>query len=85
MKSKGLVHSPSSSVHPQISLRSTVLSFCGKQKMCPAYSLDTNSTIYKLDPVLADGLRRVEERLSKAAVPEETKHPVILFKDHYTL
>ena len=41
------------------------------------------STIYKLDPILKDGLLRVGGRLSKAAMPEETKHPVILSKDQH--
>lgn len=39
------------------------------------------SRIYKLDPTLENGLLRVGGRLSKAAMPEETKHPVILSKD----
>lgn len=42
-----------------------------------------DSVIYKLDPCLEDGLLRVVGRLSKAALPEETKHPLILSKDQY--
>ena len=42
-----------------------------------------NSQLYKLDPVWEDGVLRVGGRLSKAALPEETKHPVILSKDLY--
>lgn len=38
-----------------------------------------DSTIYKTDPVLEDGLLRVGGRLIKAATLEETKHPVILW------
>ncbi len=41
------------------------------------------SNIYKLDPVLMDGLLRVGGRLSRAAMPEETKRPVILPKEHH--
>lgn len=39
-----------------------------------------NSPLYKLDPVLQDGIIRVGGRLDKAAMPEESKHPVILDK-----
>lgn len=39
--------------------------------------------IYKLDPTLENGLLRVGGRLSKAAMSEETKHPVILSKDQH--
>lgn len=38
------------------------------------------SSIYKLDPVLQNGIIRVGGRLSKLAMPEEIKHPVILSK-----
>lgn len=37
-----------------------------------------NSQLYKLDPVLQQGILRVGGRLNKAAMPEYTKHPVIL-------
>ncbi|XP_034151514.1 uncharacterized protein LOC117595338 [Esox lucius] len=40
-----------------------------------------SSRLYKLDPVLDDGLLRVGGRLSRLAMPEEAKHPVILSKD----
>ena len=46
-------------------------------------SVSKNSSVYKLDPCLQDGLLRVGGRLSKAALPEETKHPLILSKDQY--
>ena len=42
--------------------------------------LGRNSTIYKLDPVLENGVLRVGGRLSKAAMPEEAKRPIILPK-----
>lgn len=40
----------------------------------------TNSTIFRLDPILQDGLLRVGGRLRRAAMPEDIKHPVILGK-----
>lgn len=42
-----------------------------------------SSHIYKLDPVLKEGLLRVGGRLSKGAMPDDTKHPVILAKDQH--
>ena len=39
-----------------------------------------NSPIYKLDPLLKDGIVRVGGRLSRLSLPEETKHPAILSK-----
>lgn len=39
-----------------------------------------SSSLYKLDPVLKDGVLRVGGRLRRAAMPEETKFPVILPK-----
>lgn len=41
------------------------------------------SHIYKLDPVLKNGLLRVGRRLSKASVPDDMKHPFILAKDQH--
>ena len=41
------------------------------------------SPIFKLDPKLDNGILRVGGRLSKLAMPEETKHPVILPKNHH--
>ncbi len=38
------------------------------------------SPLVKLDPVKVDGVLRVGGRLSRAALPEETKHPAILPK-----
>ncbi|XP_071493377.1 uncharacterized protein [Diadema antillarum] len=42
-----------------------------------------SSSIYKLDPTLDNGLLRVGGRLSKAALPMEAKHPLILPKGHH--
>ena len=41
-------------------------------------SVKRSSRIYKLDPILQNGTLRVGGRLSKLAMPEETKHPAIL-------
>ncbi|KAK7877121.1 hypothetical protein WMY93_032173 [Mugilogobius chulae] len=43
--------------------------------------LKKTSHLYKLNPILDDGLIRVGGRLSRAAMPVEAKHPVILVKD----
>ena len=40
-----------------------------------------NSCIFKLSPVLKDGILRVGGRLSRAALPEDEKHPAILTKE----
>uniref|UniRef100_A0A3B3YRA6 Uncharacterized protein n=1 Tax=Poecilia mexicana TaxID=48701 RepID=A0A3B3YRA6_9TELE len=42
--------------------------------------LSRNSVLYKLDPTLQDDTLRVGGRLNKSAMPESTKHPVILSK-----
>ncbi|XP_035989853.1 uncharacterized protein LOC118561756 [Fundulus heteroclitus] len=41
------------------------------------------SDIYRLDPVLHQGLLRVGGRLSRSVLPEEQKHPLILSKDQH--
>lgn len=46
-------------------------------------TVSRHSSIYRLDPVLEDGLLRVGGRLSKGAMPEEVKHPFILSKDQH--
>lgn len=40
-----------------------------------------SSQIFKLSPILKDGILRVGGRLSRAALPDEAKHPAILAKD----
>lgn len=42
-----------------------------------------SSSFMKLDPFLQNGYLRVGRRLHQAALPEHTKHPAILAKDHY--
>ncbi|XP_059184653.1 uncharacterized protein LOC131967729 [Centropristis striata] len=44
-------------------------------------NIPKDSPLYKLDPVMDDEILRVGGRLSKAALPSESKHPVILTKD----
>lgn len=40
--------------------------------------LRKSSRLYKLDPILQDGILRIGGRLSKLAMPEHFKHPAIL-------
>lgn len=44
-------------------------------------NVSKDSALYRLGPILEDGILRVGGRLRKAALPSETKHPVILSKD----
>lgn len=44
-------------------------------------SVSKGSPLYRLDPVMDDGILRVGGRLGRAAMPAESKHPVILSKD----
>lgn len=46
-------------------------------------SVSRDSSVYKVDPCLQDGFLRVGGILRKAALPEETKHPLILSKVQY--
>lgn len=47
------------------------------------FQIRRDSTIYKLNPILEDGLLRVGGWLCKIAMPENVKHPVILSKDQH--
>lgn len=40
------------------------------------------SALYRLSPVLQDKILRVGGRLSRSAMPEESKHLAILTRDH---
>nr|XP_057933833.1 uncharacterized protein LOC131132323 [Doryrhamphus excisus] len=44
-------------------------------------TVSKESSLYKLDPIMDDGMLRVGGRLNKAALPAESKHPLILSKD----
>lgn len=46
-------------------------------------TVSRQSTLYKLDPQLDDGLLRVGGRLTRGSLPEEAKHPLILSKDQH--
>lgn len=46
-------------------------------------AVSRQSILYKLDPRLDGRLLRVGGRLTKGALPEETKHPLILSKDQH--
>ncbi|XP_054869314.1 uncharacterized protein LOC129349591 [Amphiprion ocellaris] len=43
------------------------------------------SRIYKLNPQLQEGILRVGGRLSRACMPTEAKHPMLLPKDHHVV
>lgn len=69
-----------------------IIRFC-QRKMFPdgfnslekGESVKRSSHIYKINPVLNDGVLRVGGQLSRAAMPEESKHPAILAKDLHIL
>ena len=44
-------------------------------------SVRKSSCLFRLDPVLVDGVLRVGGRLRRSALPEEVKHPAILPKE----
>lgn len=44
------------------------------------WTVKKSSRIYRLDPVMVNGVLRVGGRLSRSAMPEEVKHPAILPK-----
>lgn len=48
-----------------------------------ASSVKRTSDIYRLDPVLQDGMLGVGGRVCRASLPEELKHPVILAKGQH--
>ena len=43
-------------------------------------SVKKSSRVFSLDPVLMDGVLRVEGRLRRALLPQDAKHHVILLK-----
>ncbi|KAK3737652.1 hypothetical protein QZH41_003414 [Actinostola sp. cb2023] len=46
-------------------------------------AVQKGSNIYKLDPILMDGLIRVGGRLHRAPIDDETRHPIVLPKKHH--
>jgi len=68
-----------------------VICYCQQQRFAPEISsllsekhtVSRQSSIYKLDPILENGLLWVGGRLSKGAMPSEEKHPLILSKEQH--
>lgn len=68
-----------------------IVHYCQQQKfseeisalLSEKMSVKRQSSIYRLDPFLENGLLRVGGRLSKAAMPEEVKHPLLLGNDQH--
>lgn len=65
-----------------------IVRFCQRKRFPEEFSclqkgenVKRNSHIHKLNPILEDGILRVGGRLSRSAMPEESKHPAILAKD----
>ena len=65
-----------------------IISFCQRKRftdeICSLQkgeSVKRNSHLYRLDPILEEGVLRVGGRLSRSAMPDEAKHPAILAKD----
>ena len=48
-------------------------------------NLKKKCSIYKLDPVLDNGLLRVGGRLEHASIENDAKHPIILPKRHHVI
>ena len=68
-----------------------IIGYCQQQRFATEISsllsekgiVSKQSCIYKLDPILENGLLRVGGRLSKGAMPSEEKHPLILSKEQH--
>ncbi len=68
-----------------------IIRFCQKQSFQDEtsslqkgfHNLKRSSSLYKLDPVLQNGLLRVGGRLSKSCMPAEAMHPIIIPKDSH--
>lgn len=68
-----------------------IIEFCQRQRFSEEITklkasptgkgVSKTSSLYKLHPILENGILRVGGHLSKSAMPEEAKHPVILPKD----
>ena len=78
------------SLNDLIRAEEAIIMFCQRQRYpdeiaklekSAGKGLSRKSTIYRLDPVLEDGVLRVGGRLRRAAMPEEAKRPTILPKD----
>lgn len=67
-----------------------IIRFCQKEKFSEEIAalnkrqyVKRSSPLYKLNPILQDGVLRVGGRLSRAAMPENNKQPVILSRDFH--
>lgn len=67
-----------------------IIQFCQKEKFSEEIAalnkrqnVKRSSPLYKLNPVLQDGVLQVGERLSRAAMPVSNKQPIILSKDFH--
>lgn len=65
-----------------------IIRFCQRSRFPDEFSslqsgknVKKNSQLFKLSPVLEDGILRVGGRLSTAALREDAKHPAILTKE----
>lgn len=68
----------------------SIIRFCQKEKFSEeiaslkkGQSVKRSSPLYKLNPILQDDILRVGGRMSRAAMPEDGKQPIILSKDFH--
>lgn len=85
---KGYAFSGLLTVDELTSAEMEIIKFCQRgwfsdefDSLLSGRGVSKNSSIFKLSPVLDNSVLRVGGRLSRAAMPEEAKHPVILAKD----
>lgn len=76
------------SVEDIVAAEKAIIRFCQRTKYSEEFAclergecVKRTSHLFKLNPILEDGLIRVGGRLGRAAMPVEAKHPVILAKD----
>lgn len=67
-----------------------IIKFCQKVQFSDEFdsledgrSVSKSSSLFKLCPVMIDGVLRVGGRLSRADLPEDAKHPIILSKNFH--
>ncbi|XP_055018962.1 uncharacterized protein LOC129411624 [Boleophthalmus pectinirostris] len=76
------------SVEDMVAAEKAIVHFCQRRRYPEEFAyldkgecVKRTSHLYRLNPILDNGLMRVGGRLSRSALPAETKHPVILAKD----
>lgn len=74
----------------QLEAEIAIIRYCQQQRFKEEISVllskaavSRRSSIYRLDPMVEEGLLRVGGRLNRGAMPEEIKHPLILAKDQH--